>query len=75
MRGYGYAIGENDLLELVEVTIQGSPTALRNLARFILDCADRMEVDEGWEHEHFQTSPFATAVDSTVDVVVFRAAL
>jgi hypothetical protein len=72
MKAYGYTMAASELRELGEVTLQGSPSELRSLARFILDCADRMELERGWEHEHFRASPYASAVESVVDVVIFR---
>ena len=46
---------EDDLLELEEVSICASPERLRQMARFILDCADSIELrtPDFWDHEHF----------------------
>jgi len=51
--------------ELVEITLQASPTELRKIAAFLNACADGMETrGRNWEHEHladrmkeFESSP------------------
>ncbi len=72
MNFFGYSKSTNDeLLELIEMTVQASPEKLRKLASFLNQCADDIESDEGWEHEHFSdyTSDFD---ESSPDLIVFK---
>ena len=56
MNIYGYALEEFEggLLKLSEASISASPKTLRELADFILKCAERIEKDgKRFNHEHF----------------------
>uniref|UniRef100_UPI00195E92C0 Imm32 family immunity protein n=1 Tax=Microbulbifer mangrovi TaxID=927787 RepID=UPI00195E92C0 len=57
MKIFGYSRhGDETLLELAEATISASPEALRDIASFLLECADGIEKGgESWEHEHFKS--------------------
>lgn len=51
---YGYSSsGEEELLELREVTILADPHQLRVLSEFLVKCAQEMEATREWEHRHF----------------------
>ena len=62
MNVFGYEVDSDDLSSLSEVTIQASPEELKRLSDFLLTCANAMEKDEQWEHEHFQD---VTGTDSS----------
>lgn len=67
---YGYSESSEDLLSLVEVTIQANPEKLRELSLFLGRCADEMERSPDWEHEHFNNA-LSTEFGSP-DIVVYR---
>jgi len=70
MKCYGYSTDEEDkLLELIEVTIQFSPEKLRQTASFLTKCADAIEKDEEWEHEHLSDN---LGEDVDVDMIVYK---
>lgn len=55
MKIFGYSKSDEDtLLEMQEVTIQASPSRLRELAKFLIDFADQIERgkinDQGHSH-------------------------
>ena len=54
LRLFGYEIGDKNTLSLDEVVIQASPAMLRNMADFLLFCAQGIENGAGWSHEHFK---------------------
>ena len=72
MRCYGYAHKSEDEkpMELSEVTLVGSPATLRDLARFLLLVAEKME-DHGdqFGHEHFEDFLQQTKEDCHVIIV------
>lgn len=71
MKFFGYdKVNTADLLTLGEVTIQASSKELRDLASFIAKCADDMEKDLDWEHEHFLDVVPDASCD--VDLIIFR---
>jgi hypothetical protein len=53
MKAYGYAkrenVNEHGLMEMSEITITASSKRLKEIAEFILKCAE--EIEDG--HEHF----------------------
>ena len=68
---FGYSnVEESELLTLNEVTIQADTTKLRALAKFINKCADEIDSDEGWEHEHFRDYIDDESIEH--DVIVFK---
>ncbi len=70
MKCFGYAKGNGEILhELTEVAFQMSPEETRRMASFFMACADKMESDNGWEHEHFRD--YAHDGFSGVDVILF----
>ena len=69
MKFYGYE-GDSALLELSEVTIQASSEELRNIAGFIIKCADEMEKYKNWEHEHY--CDYTGSSKCNVDLIISR---
>ena len=73
MKCYGYSKEDNDdLLEMSEVTLQADSKLLRNMANFLSSCADRIETDSEWEHEHFTDSKYCDSKDNldSFDLIV-----
>jgi len=55
MKWFGAGIRPTaDGSELEGVTLVSTPTELRRLADFLRHCADAIEADPLWEHEHFK---------------------
>lgn len=74
VRVYGRSVGDDgsgDPLTMSEVTVMAEPEALRVLASFLLTCADEIETEPGWDHEHISRSDHG--LDSECDFIVFRA--
>lgn len=75
MKCYGYAKSENDtLLEMREMTLQADSESLKRLAKFLFKCAEKIEADPGWQHEHFSDSEHYsnTRGGYDFDLIVFR---
>ena len=73
MKIYGNsADSPNESAELESVTIQADPNSLRRIAEFIQKCADQMEADEDWEHEHIQDWIAAPGQIGRVDLIIYR---
>lgn len=70
MKFFGYGIHSEVLLQLGEVSVQADSLTLRKLAAFILKCADNVDQDQRWEHEHF--SDFEQLPDEFPEFIVFR---
>ena len=69
MKCYGYSIdNQEDLKELSEVGILATPAMLRTLASFINKCADEIENEPGWNHEHL--SDFIKLSGGSVDIII-----
>ena len=70
MKCFGYTKSDVDTLaEISKVTFQANPEDLRRLASFFLQCADAIDGNPDWEHEHLNdSSPCDT---DEVDVIVF----
>ena len=68
MNVFGYVVDSDDLSSLSEVTLQASPEELKKLSDFLLSCANSMEKDEHWEHEHYQD--FTSTDSNDPDLVV-----
>jgi hypothetical protein len=52
---YGYARShwsKDGPTELAEVTFQATPLELRQIAQHLLRCADALEADTDFDHEH-----------------------
>jgi len=63
---YGYGQSDDaELLELREVTILVDAEQARALSEFLARCAQKMEANPAWEHEHF-------AGEEATDLVVFN---
>lgn len=69
MNLYGHKQNADELLSLNDVTIQASPEELRNTAEFLLHCANSIEKDSSWEHEHL--NDYLKTGDASSDIVVF----
>jgi hypothetical protein len=56
MKAYGYAkrtASNKGLLEMREITLTGSPSSIREIARFLLTAAEQMEKQQGrFDHAH-----------------------
>ena len=70
MKCYGYTVTDEDTLaEMETVSIVANPTELREMAQFLLGCAEAIEADvEDWEHEHLKDN--FEGYDEQVDFVV-----
>ena len=45
---------KHNQIEMEEASIAAEPNELRKLANFILDCAEQIESEVGFDHEHFR---------------------
>jgi len=56
MKIFGYKkteVNDYGLLELNEITFQGSPEQLRTIAKFLLEVAESIEMNPGkFDHDH-----------------------
>jgi hypothetical protein len=74
MKLYGYAKSSDDLLELEELTLQGEPETLRQLAKFLDKMADGIENDrEDFGHGHANDYCFDWPEDAA-EITVFKPA-
>lgn len=72
MRCYGYAHKSEDEkpMELGEITLAGTPATLRELARFLLLVAEKMEQHgDRFGHEHFEDFVQRSTEDCHVVIV------
>lgn len=70
MKLFGHSgAGDGRPLELSEISIQTSPEQFRQIAVFLKNCADGIEADSDWEHEHFNDE---FDVDNGPDPIVVR---
>ena len=53
MKIYGFFKGSEGPTLLNQATLEVDAQMLRKLAEFFTDCADGMDSDEEWNHEHF----------------------
>ncbi|MDP3289458.1 hypothetical protein [Methyloversatilis sp.] len=70
MRIFGRIEGCEDLVALSEIAIQVEPGVLKDIAAFFSQCAQEMEVESSWEHEHFSDSEFGN--DSFPEIIIAR---
>jgi hypothetical protein len=49
---YGFYNGSDEPKLLEQVTFEIDTSELRELAKFFTQCAEEMDLDEGWDHEH-----------------------
>lgn len=70
MKFYGYSKDGDVLLEMAEVSLQANPHQLKSFAAFILKCADGMQKNSQWEHEHYSDN--CASVDGGCDFIVFK---
>jgi len=69
--GYIKNDAESSLSEFSEVTFQSNANNLRLLASFLSKCADEIDNNPNWEHEHFKDSlPFDEA---QAEIIVYKA--
>ena len=69
MKVYGYSLEDDDsLLSMGEVSIQATPNELRKISSFLLKCAEDLEKNDDFDHEHFQD--FAGATDNDPDLII-----
>jgi len=69
MKCYGYsADNQEDLKELSEIGILATPKMLRSLASFINKCADEIENEPDWDHEHL--CDFIKLNEGSVDIII-----
>ena len=73
---YGYPkreVSEHGLVELSEVTLAGTPSELRRIAKFIAQCADEIDRSAaGFGHSHLQDEADLKRRwdDSATDIIV-----
>ncbi|HIG44819.1 MAG TPA: hypothetical protein EYQ14_30435 [Gammaproteobacteria bacterium] len=71
MKCFGYTTSDKEnLSELTEVTFQSTPEYLIRMAAFFTKCANDMENDPDWEHEHLRDH--SQNNDDELDVIVFK---
>jgi len=70
MNLYGCCDESSEVLTLKEVTVQASSEEIRKLAKFFLQCADEIDNDDRWEHEHL--SDFEELYSGGAEIIVFR---
>ncbi len=69
MKIYGFYDEGNGALNLNQATLEVDSKTLRKLSEFFSICADEMDADEDWSHEHF--CDFLEE-ELEADVVVYR---
>lgn len=52
MKLFGFSEGEGSSKLLEQVTLEIDAPELRKLSKFLLQCAEEIEEDVEWEHEH-----------------------
>ena len=70
MKIFGFTDSQDTPIELNQATLETDPETLRKLSKFLLTCAEEIEEDNEWEHEHF--CDFIGEV-TPVEFVVFNA--
>ena len=71
MNIYGYAVENEQLLTMKEVSFQLSPNELRAISKFLLSEADRME-DLGDSYGHSHLKDYDNNFKSLADLIVHR---
>ena len=60
---YGYSSsGAGRLLKLREVTLFADSKQVRDLSKFLAQCAKEMKTNPEWEHQHFAGGEFADII-------------
>ena len=67
---FGYKKGDEDLKKFNEITIQSNPRSLIILSDFFKKCAEKIEKDNDWEHEHF--NDFLPDNDLDFDLIIYN---
>lgn len=72
MKVYGFEVGQDERMELSEISLVASSGELRKLARFLSDVATKMEIHgRDFGHEHFRDHPeLSRDVSGSTDVIV-----
>lgn len=70
MKFFGYSKDGDVLLDMAEVSLQANPHQLKSFAAFILKCADGMQKDSQWEHEHYSDN--CESVGGAFDFIIFK---
>ena len=66
---YGTLSDTKALERLSNVSITGSPTSIRALGLFFLQCAAEMEAFDAWDHSHFIDSSHMKHRRGDADVI------
>lgn len=62
----------NKYSSIAQVILVAGPTELRELANFLTKCADEMELDEEWDHEHYcDRHGISTPTDINPDLAIY----
>ena len=69
MKIYGFDDRSDQAKLLDQVTLEVDSEVLRQLSKFFLICADEMDDDKDWSHEHFCDF---LGEDIPADLVVYR---
>lgn len=71
MKFFGYVENNKDeLFQFSEVTLQAKPASLKSVASFLLKCAQEIEENEFWEHQHY--SDISIDKSESVNFIVFK---
>lgn len=73
MKIFGYPRDdEENIHDLLEITLVADPIRLRSFAKFIEKCAEDMEGDpDGWEHSHYSDED-SSLPPNGADVIVYN---
>lgn len=73
---YGYSrreVTDSGLIELSEVSFCAQPSELRTIAAFFVHCADMMDSNVEFGHEHLRDQPCICDWDSAAsDVIIVQ---
>jgi len=63
---------EDQIIDLLEMTLIADVQELRSLAKYLEKCAEEMEADpEGWEHSHY-SDEIDFRSEGREDVIVYN---
>jgi len=62
---------DEPLLSIEAMTIQATSVELREIVKFLLHCANKIENDPEWEHEHL--NDFSAAPAFAAGMIVYAA--
>ncbi|AWH51262.1 hypothetical protein C1925_19875 [Stenotrophomonas sp. SAU14A_NAIMI4_5] len=72
MKVYGKKLLSDNPALLEEVVFQIGAAEARNLASFLIECAQEMESDDLWEHRHLSDWEKRNEELTNCDLIVFR---